>query len=112
MIRELTTDVYQQVIAVGPEDAGEQRKIISKNLLIDEDMDVNYRRDIVIDSLFLALHFAQTKNLELAGAAALIEVIGDEFQQLMDPRYDLNRPVSQQMQEMRDLFDNKVRDHS
>lgn len=110
MIKPFTEELFQQLLAAAAEEnAAERRHLLSQHLVIDETMDANIQRDIVLDALYVATDFAMEHKYDYASTAALVEILAAEFISLMDPAYDFNRPPAELVQEMKRLFLEKVR---
>ncbi len=109
MIKELSEETFHFLSnAVADENHVTRRKIISDHLVIDEDMDVNIQRDIIIDTLYVAIEFAFRNNFDFQSTAALIDMIAIEFFSLMTPQYDFTRSSTQSINEMKNIFLEKV----
>lgn len=110
MIKDYSEDIYQQLsVAMSDGNAEKRRRIISQHLVIDEDMDMNMQRDIIVDVLYAATDFTMRNNFNFPSTAALIDIVALEFTSLMDPHYDFSLSSSVVIQEMKQTFMEKVR---
>lgn len=104
---ELTAELHEKFTA--PDRSPPDNRIEIDSNVVDFDMDHNLQREVVVDQIFLAMHFCLEKTLSFTTSKVLIDLIIDEFQAMITKSFDKNASGETRMLAMKSKFMEMVR---
>jgi hypothetical protein len=109
--QEFSVDKYKEFTESYTSTSAVERRNLFSVLIIDNDIEEsgNFHRAFIVDQLFLALEYSLERSFPYYTCAALLEIINEEFEEMMNKSSSLNTlSAEEKLNRMLTKMENKV----
>jgi hypothetical protein len=110
LFQEFSADKYREFSESYTGTSVEERRDLFTLLIVDNDIEEsgNFYRSFIVDQLFLAVEYSLEKSFPYYTCVALLEIINEEFEEMMNNSSSSNLSAEEKLNLMLSKMENKV----